>query len=729
MRHFKNFLLGIGLLATAVVTVPSFAKIIVSPETTMVFSDKDILVFEDPTRRATAEQVYQKIDEFVPAATITVIKSNVSYWVLQKIESRIDHDRIILVDSSSWNLVAPYLINSAGKIHPLALGGFINNHNPFLQDSPHKIPITKFESGFPKFLLQQGAEVTLLSQLNFHPLFGSRSLSINLIDDTTFAEFRRFSLYVEGILLGTVFALTVFAFFNAAQTKDKVNFYYALWLCFALLAIFSMYISDGYRLFEFFIDIELKKTGSYTSYAFLISGFFAYGQAITYALFAREYLGIKRYFPKIYLLTNIWLVFAVVYCLMMLSGGFYVLEEYIDLKKFFGLPYATSVAILLLSFFVCSYLRYRDGFVFAIYFTYAIIPYLIFRLSFIFGQYGFPIIFQYLPDRGLAYFLKNPWTNLSFGIGMEALIMALAVISRARWLQHELNQATRQQADLVEQQNILLESKVEERTQQLLRKQEVVESSMNYASRLQRGQLPRPIRIESRFQSFATIWEPRDTIGGDLYWVSSSQHQGPFVLVVADCTGHGVPGAMLSLLVSNSLERIFAKSTADEPTVALTALDYFIRTGLNQDVDESESNDGCDAAMVRIHKEIKLLEYAGAKIDLFHVDGRGVLHRYKSNRISLGYKDKDVAKIFPTQQISYESGDLFMIVTDGLTDQPGGNEYARPVSFGYRRLCSIILEHRDKDCQLIAAEIKARFAKWQSIQPRRDDVTVVLFKP
>jgi len=406
-----------------------------------------------------------------------------------------------------------------------------------------------------------------------------------------------------------------------------------------------------------------------------------------------------------------------------------VLEQYIDLQKYFALPYTAFVALLLLTFFVCSYLRYRDGFVFSIYFTYAIVPYLIFRVSFIFGTYGFPTIFQYLPDQGLGYFLKNPWTNLAVGICMEALIMALAVISRARWLQLELTRSSKQQAALVEQQNSLLETRVEERTQELRQKQEVVESSMNYASRLQRGQLPRTIRLEDRFRSFATIWEPRDTIGGDLYWISSSQHEGPFVLAVADCTGHGVPGAMLSLLVSNSLERIFAKSTADEPTKALTSLDYFIRSGLNQDLNDSESNDGCDAAMVRIHQEKNILEYAGAKIDLFHVDSRGELHRYKSNRISLGYKDQDATKILPTKEIRYEHGDLFMIVTDGLTDQIGGNNHARPVSFGYRRLSELILAHREKDCQEIADAIRSSFLAWQGSQSRRDDVTVVLFKP
>ena len=90
---------------------------------------------------------------------------------------------------------------------------------------------------------------------------------------------------------------------------------------------------------------------------------------------------------------------------------------------------------------------------------------------------------------------------------------------------------------------------------------------MNYASRLQRGQLPRQERIDGRFSSFATIWEPRDTIGGDLYWLSSYQQSGPFALAVADCTGHGVPGAMLSLLFREFAEKITAKGEEIDPVL------------------------------------------------------------------------------------------------------------------------------------------------------------------
>jgi serine phosphatase RsbU (regulator of sigma subunit) len=185
---------------------------------------------------------------------------------------------------------------------------------------------------------------------------------------------------------------------------------------------------------------------------------------------------------------------------------------------------------------------------------------------------------------------------------------------------------------------------------------------------------------------------------------------------------------MLSLLVSTSLERIYAKSTAVEPTTALKSLDYHVRTGLNQDRTDSETNDGCDAAMVRIHSDKQMLEYAGAKIDLFHVDHQHQIHQYKSNRISLGYKDQNTTSVLPTTIINYQKGDLFAIVTDGLFDQPGGDNMSRPVSFGYRRFIQIIKNHKEQNCTDIAEQLQSAFLAWQGAQTRRDDVTVVLFK-
>ena len=292
--------------------------------------------------------------------------------------------------------------------------------------------------------------------------------------------------------------------------------------------------------------------------------------------------------------------------------------------------------------------RYQQGMSVALFWLVASIPYLIFRLIFVAGIMGYPSPFSYLPESGLSYLLQNSILSQGIGYCLEAIIMSLAVVARNNWIQDELNKLlaaqktlAEDQKALVENQNKVLEETVAERTkkletqhQELDEAHQLVVGSVNYASRLQRGQLPRQMRIDGRFASFATIWEPRDTIGGDLFWLSSSQQSGPFVLAVADCTGHGVPGAMLSLLVSNSLERIYANDTLEDPAKALMSLDHYVRTGLNQDRADSESDDGCDAAVLRIDRDKQTIEFAGAKLGLFQVSSKGEVTRHQGARCS-----------------------------------------------------------------------------------------------
>ena len=711
---------------------PSIAQnaYIVTDKTPIEFSNKHVLVLEDASNQMTAEAALDSLSRFEDAETVVArgFKPSVTYWIYQKIASQLPVDRELRIESTGWKGLTAYVIAPNQPMKALKPTGYAGVHNPYLTQAPHLTPISQFSSQFPTFVLKQNEQVTVLAKAQFQPIFPAKTFSINFTDNSSYAEFRRFSIYIEGLLLGVLFSLTIFALFNAIQSKDKVNYFYALWISIALFSVSSIGIIDGHRLFEFFIDIEDIPYHGAESLAYVISIGLAFSQSISYVLFARQYLGIKKYFPKIYALSNLWIVFAASYGYLALTGGFNAEDAWLSATAV-ARVYSVSVGVVLMVLFICSYLRYRAGFGFAIFFTFAVVPYLIFRLGFLFGIIGLQSPFSYLPDQALGYFLKNPWTNQAFGVCLEALIMALAVISRARWLQAELTASARKQTELIEAQNTLLEAKVHERTQELSSKHELIVSSVNYASRLQRGQLPRPIRIEGRFSSFANWWHPRDTIGGDLFWISSSQHEGPYVLSVADCTGHGVPGAMLSLLVSNSLERIYANDTLEDPGSALKSLDHYVRTGLNQDRPDAESDDGCDALVLKIDRRLQRIQFAGAKMDLFHITQQGECMRYKGHRVSLGYKQPlSIGETPQTRVISYNTGDVFAVVTDGLTDQIGGAANKPPTSFGYKRLQNVLIENKDKDAQTILNQLKEQFDQWQGHHPRRDDVTAVIFK-
>jgi serine/threonine protein phosphatase PrpC len=148
---------------------------------------------------------------------------------------------------------------------------------------------------------------------------------------------------------------------------------------------------------------------------------------------------------------------------------------------------------------------------------------------------------------------------------------------------------------------------------------------------------------------------------------------------------------------------------------------------LNQDKVGSESDDGCDAVILRIDKEKQAIEFAGAKLGLFQITAQGQVTRHLGARCSLGYQDVIAEMDRPElKTIQYAAGDAFAIVTDGITDQIGGAN--GKTSYGYRRLEEILKTHCSTSAQEIIQEMSKDFAAWQGANTRRDDVTVVVFR-
>jgi len=214
---------------------------------------------------------------------------------------------------------------------------------------------------------------------------------------------------------------------------------------------------------------------------------------------------------------------------------------------------------------------------------------------------------------------------------------------------------------------------------------------------------------------------------GDMWWISSAKSSTPFTLAITDSTGPGVPGAMLSLLVNNSLERIYGLNPDIDPALAMTELDDLVRSGLNQHLSEGDSDDGCDGIILRIDRSTRSIKMAGARLDLFQVSVDGQVKQHRGARISLGYRQgAHLMRGLQTATIQYAAGDLFFVVTDGFADQPGG-QAERMVALGHRRLTSWASEFAGKNAIQAVAALKARLEEWQGIQGRRDDVTVVAF--
>lgn len=252
--------------------------------------------------------------------------------------------------------------------------------------------------------------------------------------------------------------------------------------------------------------------------------------------------------------------------------------------------------------------------------------------------------------------------------------------------------------------------------------QSIVES-VSYASRIQRGLLPQAQRLATTFADFAVLWQPRDVVGGDIYWVSTTGRLPMIVLL--DCTGHGVPGGFMTMLAISTLERVLAEHDDLGPAELLGRLNALTRNLLNQDIANPSSNDGMDAAACQIDAASGSAIFAGAHLSLLVAQGDRV-RRVRGDRTSIGYADSPADLELTETRVPLDHATRLLLVSDGVTDQPGGQ---RQIAFGHQRLQRSIARHAASSLEQLLESVKADFDAYTEGEVRRDDVTMVAIAP
>ncbi|MEM5327080.1 SpoIIE family protein phosphatase [Paraburkholderia sp. JHI2823] len=248
--------------------------------------------------------------------------------------------------------------------------------------------------------------------------------------------------------------------------------------------------------------------------------------------------------------------------------------------------------------------------------------------------------------------------------------------------------------------------------------------SIEYASVIQQAML-RASRetLSNTLPDAALVWEPRDVVGGDFYHFAAFA-DGWFG-AVADCTGHGVPGAFMTLLASASLSQALEQIGPRDPSALLAAVNRNVKGLLGQingAGDTPQSNDGLDAAFFWFDAASRVLHFAGARVAL-HVlrPDAAQFDTIAGERMGVGYVDSLADYTWALHAVELPQGSLLFVSTDGLTDQIGG---PRKIAFGKRRALDRILAERENTAPFICARLLETFAEWQGSQTRRDDVTL-----
>ncbi len=285
-----------------------------------------------------------------------------------------------------------------------------------------------------------------------------------------------------------------------------------------------------------------------------------------------------------------------------------------------------------------------------------------------------------------------------------------------------LTETLKQQKQQIEEMNRGLEEKIQERTHELEERNKNILDSIRYAKIIQSSILPKPEILSSYLKEHFEIWKPRDIVGGDFYWFEPLEDG--FLLAVIDCTGHGVPGALMTMSVTTVLRQVVSYVNKDDPSLILAESNKILRKLLNQQSRDSNSNDGFDIGLCLYKASEKTLFYAGAHIPLI-ILSNGMCHRIKGNRQGIGYPRSKEDYEYVNHSISLNSGDTFYLTSDGIVDQFGGEH---GYSLGWKRF-HIILEKMegiplDGQKEYILQELK----NYQNEYPQIDDITLLGFK-
>ncbi len=277
-------------------------------------------------------------------------------------------------------------------------------------------------------------------------------------------------------------------------------------------------------------------------------------------------------------------------------------------------------------------------------------------------------------------------------------------------------------ANLVEN----LEVKVEERTREVVKQKEIIEEtnkhitdSIKYAKRIQEAFLPTEENVSTLLKNAFVLYKPKDIVSGDFYWIEEKNNK--ILFAVVDCTGHGVPGAFMSIIGFNGLNQIVNEYNYTKPSEILTQLNKNISHTLRQKVEDSKIRDGMDVAICSLDLKSRKLEFAGAFSPLFILRNGEVL-KTKGDKHPIGNFVGVEEYEFTNHEIQLLENDKLYIFSDGFVDQfggPGGKKLK------YNAFRTLLLENYQKPMPQQKTAIHDFFEQWRAGHEQIDDVCMI----
>ncbi|MBK9192714.1 MAG: SpoIIE family protein phosphatase [Crocinitomicaceae bacterium] len=330
--------------------------------------------------------------------------------------------------------------------------------------------------------------------------------------------------------------------------------------------------------------------------------------------------------------------------------------------------------------------------------------------------YGFPSETVSIKFQILKPFWQQTWFYILIVLGSVGSIFLFI-----RWRTSKLKQRQKE----LEQDISKATNEIRQQKDHIEEKHKEITDSINYAERIQRSFLATKSLLDENLKEYFVLFQPKDVVSGDFYWATKLQNN-QFALVTADSTGHGVPGAIMSILNITCLEKAVQEEKLVEPGEILNHARLNIIDRLKKDGSAEGGKDGMDASLVCFDLQNKKLSYAAANNPVWIVrpstgSGPGEILEFAPDKMPVGKHDKQHIP-FTSNQVELKTGDVVYTLTDGMPDQFGGEKGKK---FMYKKLKELLISIANDPMEMQKEKLSKAFFDWKGDLEQVDDVCVI----
>lgn len=505
---------------------------------------------------------------------------------------------------------------------------------------------------------------------------------------------------LNGLYYGLILLMIMYNLFLFVTNRDRVYIYYVLYA--AGNGLFMCYL-NGFQVYM----------PSFVSWILLHHpSFMPANLGLFSCLFTLRFLDSKTNTPKLHRVF-VWMMIITMSLVVALSlAGFS--RESLRVIQVSGMM--LSVLGLLTGIVV-----YKKGYKPAAYYLLG------------FGVYLISLLVYILSDLGAVPFNTFTHNGLMAGSAFELFILSFAIGDKINRFKKEKEkaqlaalEAAQENERIVREQNTMLEQKVNERTQEIRLQKTIIEEknkdildSLHYAKRIQRALLASDSLLQKNLPEHFVLYKPKDIVSGDFYWGAETEN-GKFLLLTGDCTGHGVPGAFMSLLNISILHELVTGMKRNRPDEILNMQRDAIVMALNPEGSEEVSRDGMDCSLCSFDLRQRKMEFACANNPVW-IFRNGEIIASRPDKFPVGIHEGE-KQPFTLQQTELLPGDIIYAFTDGFADQFGGPKGKK---FKYSQLKEKLLAIHSLPMNEQKEKLEKIFDDWRGNLEQVDDVLVI----